>query len=237
TTPDGTPLPRKHGQRAALQVNVAASTLLGLDDNPGYLGSYGPIPAQVARELAQDATWRRVLTDPGTGQVCAVGTQSYRPGADLTRTVQARDVTCTFPGCRQPATRCELDHRIPYDHTRAGMGMGNATGVGTGGSRTGATTTGTSSATGATTATAAGAGTGLGHDLQTCEANLHTLCKHHHQAKTNGWWQVTYNPTTGVSTWTDRHGLTYARHPATVLVPPDALTHRPPPRDLGDPPF
>ncbi|MET0789338.1 MAG: HNH endonuclease signature motif containing protein [Cellulomonas sp.] len=197
-----------------MQVNVAASTLMGLDDNPGFLGSYGPIPAQVARELAQDATWRRVLTDPTTGQVCAVGTQTNRHGADLTRTVQARDVTCTFPGCRQPATRCELDHRIPYDHTRAGTGMGNATGDATG--------IGTAEQT---------------HDPQTCEANLHTLCKHHHQAKTNGWWQVTYDPTTGVSTWTDRHGLTYARHPATVLVPPDALLHRPPPRDLGDPPF
>ena len=118
STPDGTPLPRKHGQRVALQVNVAASTLLGLDDAPGYLGSYGPIPAQLARELAQDGTWRRVLTDPATGQVCSVGTDTYRPGADLTRTIQARDVTCTFPGCRQPATRCEIDHRIPYNHHR-----------------------------------------------------------------------------------------------------------------------
>ena len=67
-TPDGTPLPTKHGQRVALQVSVAASTLLGLDDAPGYLGSYGPIPAQLARELAQDGTWRRVLTDPPPGR-------------------------------------------------------------------------------------------------------------------------------------------------------------------------
>jgi len=215
TTPTGTPLPRRHGQRAALQVHVAASTLLGLDDMPGYLGSYGPIPAQVARELAQDATWRAVLTDPGTGQACAVGTASYRPGADLTRTVQARDLTCTFPGCRQPATRCELDHRTPFDHTRTTRATGSGTSAGLGTDTT----------------------TGHGHDNQTCEANLHALCKHHHQAKTKGWWQVTYNPATGVSTWTDRHGLTYARHPATVLVPPDAMVHRPPPPDPGDPPF
>ena len=118
SAPDGTPLPTRHGQRVALQVSVAATTRLGLDDAPGYLGSYGPIPAQVARELAQDATWRRVLTDPATGQVCTVGTTAYRPGADLTRTVMARDVTCTFPGCRTPAVRCEIDHRIPYDFAR-----------------------------------------------------------------------------------------------------------------------
>ncbi|KQR17434.1 hypothetical protein ASF78_09160 [Cellulomonas sp. Leaf334] len=199
-TPDGTALPTRHGQRVALQVTVAASTLAGLDDAPAVLGSYGPIPAQVARELAQDATWRRVLTDPATGQACSVGTQSYRPGADLTRTVQARDVTCTFPGCRQPATRCEIDHRVPYDFTRDQEL----------------------------------------HDPQTCESNLHALCKHHHQAKTDGWWTVTYDRTTGVSSWTDRHGITSARHPVPVLVPPQALHHRPPPpprADRDDPPF
>ncbi|KQR08238.1 hypothetical protein ASF78_18215 [Cellulomonas sp. Leaf334] len=213
TTPDGTPLPRKHGERAALQVTVAASTLLGLDDHPATLGSYGPIPAQVARELAQDATWRRVLTDPA-GQVAAVGTRRYRPGADLTRTVAARDVTCTFPGCRQPAARCEIDHRQPYDHARA---RGLTTGAGP----------------------VEGRGEGAGGEPTSLE-NLHALCKHHHQAKTNGWWQVTWNPVTGTSTWTDRHGLTYARHPVPVHTAPDAFHHRPPPPrppDLGDPPF
>ncbi|WP_421734911.1 DUF222 domain-containing protein [Cellulomonas sp.] len=198
TTPDGTPLPTRHGQRVALQVTVAASTLAGLDNRPAMLGSYGPIPAQVARELAQDATWRRILTDP-TGQACAVGTQSYRPGADLTRTVQARDVTCTFPGCRQPSTRCEIDHRTPYNHTQS---TGDQPG-----------------------------------DNQTCEANLHSLCTHHHQAKTKGWWQVTHNRHTGVTTWTDRHGLTYARHPIPIHTTPNALIHRAPPPPRGDPPF
>jgi len=217
TTLDGTPLPTRHGQRAALQVSVAASTLLGLDDQPATLGSYGPIPAQVARELAQDATWRRVLTDPA-GQACAVGTQSYRPGADLTRTVIARDVTCTFPGCRQPAARCQIDHRIPYRHDRPH----GTTGV-------------------------AGDGASVDHpcahdaaDVQTCLENLHALCTHHHQAKTKGWWQVTWDPHSGISTWTDRHGLTYARHPVPVHSTPAALIHRPdplPPPDVGDPPF
>ena len=200
-TPDGTALPTRHGQRVALQVAVAASTLLGLDDNPAVLESYGPISAQVARELAQDATWRRVLTDPA-GQVCSVGATTYRPGADLTRTVVARDVTCTFPGCRQPGSRCEIDHRVPYDATRSPAEDA--------------------------------------HDPQTCEANLHCLCKHHHEAKTKGWWQVTWDPVTGISTWTDRHGLTYARHPVRLLAAPNAPEHTPPPappRDWGDPPF
>ncbi|MBO3103975.1 HNH endonuclease signature motif containing protein [Cellulomonas fengjieae] len=139
-----------------------------------------------------------MLTDPA-GQVCSVGTRSYRPGAELTRTVMARDVTCTFPGCRQPAARCEIDHRVPYDFSRSPDGHL--------------------------------------HDPQTCEANLHSLCKHHHQAKTEGWWTVHYDRATGVSTWTDRHGITHARHPVQVCIPPEALTHRAPPPDIGDPPF
>jgi Domain of unknown function (DUF222) len=117
-TPNGTPLPRRHGQPVSVGVTVAATTLLGLDDNPGHLASYGPISAGTARELAQEGTWRRLLTDPATGVVCEAGNVAYRPGADLTRTVIARDVTCTFPGCRQPAQRCDLDHIVPFDTTR-----------------------------------------------------------------------------------------------------------------------
>ncbi|WP_052436320.1 HNH endonuclease signature motif containing protein [Georgenia sp. SUBG003] len=108
-------MPRRHGRRAALQVTVAAGTLLGLDEEPAVLGGYGPVPAWLARELAQDATWRGLFTDAATGEFVALGTQAYRPGADLTRTVLARDVTCTFPGCRTPAPRCEIDHIPGYD--------------------------------------------------------------------------------------------------------------------------
>lgn len=116
--PDGRPLPRRHGRRASIQVTVAATTLAGLDEQPGELAGFGPVPAAVARELAQDATWRRLLTDPATGAVVETGTVSYRPGADLTRTVVARDVTCVFPGCRRPAERCDLDHVVPFDPRR-----------------------------------------------------------------------------------------------------------------------
>ena len=38
-------LPKAQGMRPAIQVTVAASTLLGLDEQPGELAGHGPIPA------------------------------------------------------------------------------------------------------------------------------------------------------------------------------------------------
>jgi len=52
------------GVTVQVHVGVNASTLLGLDDAPGYLSGYGPIDADLARELAADATWKQVLTLP-----------------------------------------------------------------------------------------------------------------------------------------------------------------------------
>ncbi|MCL2464194.1 MAG: HNH endonuclease [Micrococcales bacterium] len=117
-TPRSTALPRRQHRRWNVQVTVAAGTLLGLDELPAELGGYGPIPADMARRLAQDGTWRRLLTDPISGGLMDRGDHSYRPGADLTDTVIARDVTCTFPYCGQPAWRCELDHIVPFDPSR-----------------------------------------------------------------------------------------------------------------------
>src|SRR5947209_5753839 len=53
------------GRRPAVQVTIAATTLLGLDQHPGEIEGYGPIPAALARAMAFDptATWRRLLTD------------------------------------------------------------------------------------------------------------------------------------------------------------------------------
>ena len=121
TTPTG-PLPKRHGARATLHVTIPATTLLGLDQTPAELTGYGPIPADLARQLATDATWTRILTDPTTGTLLEAGTTHhppgtvrYRPGTHLTAHILARDVTCTFPGCRQPSYRTDLDHITPYN--------------------------------------------------------------------------------------------------------------------------
>ena len=39
----------------------------------------------------------------------------YQPSRHLRHLITARTPTCSAPGCRQPAARCDLDHTQPYD--------------------------------------------------------------------------------------------------------------------------
>jgi len=110
------------GPVAQVKVTVPASTLLGLNQAPGELAGYGPIPAQLAREIAADGTWRRLLTDPTSGTLLDHGRTTYKPPAALADFVRARDKTCRFPGCTRPSEKCELDHRREYPEGRTCAG-------------------------------------------------------------------------------------------------------------------
>lgn len=105
---------RPGGAAVRVDVTVALSTLMGLDDAPGDLAGYGAITAEQARALAAGGTWRRLVTDPLTGAVLDVGRTRYRPPATLRDHVVARDRTCARPGCTVPAERAELDHTVPF---------------------------------------------------------------------------------------------------------------------------
>jgi hypothetical protein len=104
------------GRAPGVHVTVAASTLLGLDQHPGDLDGYGPIPAAMARAIAFDPTgrWRRLLTDD-CGRLLDYGRTTYSPPQPLADHVIARDRTCRFPGCRRPARRCEIDHQHAWN--------------------------------------------------------------------------------------------------------------------------
>ncbi len=99
----------------SVQVTIAASTLLGLDDQPGELAGHGPVPSALARALAADptGTWRRLITDD-EGTLIDYGRRRYRPTKPLEQFVRARDRECQFPGCHRGATRCEIDHRVAW---------------------------------------------------------------------------------------------------------------------------
>ncbi len=100
--------------KTLVRVTMPISTLMGLDDQPGELAGYGPIPAGVARDIAAGGTWKRLLTDPVSGMLLDYGRTTYRPPAGLADFVRARDHTCVFPGCSRPADACDIDHRKAY---------------------------------------------------------------------------------------------------------------------------
>jgi uncharacterized protein DUF222 len=110
-------LPRRHGRQPTISVVIAASTLIGSDHQPGWLAGYGPITADTARRLAADptGTWRRMITDPTTGNLLDYGTTTYRPPQNLADYLLARDPVCIFPGCNQPSYLCQVEHCRPFD--------------------------------------------------------------------------------------------------------------------------
>ena len=104
-----------HGRPVTLNLTLDLPTFLGLKDNPGLLAGYGEIPASAARLLATDAKWKRFITDPITGNLMDYGRLTYEPPQPLVDFIVARDRRCRFPGCRQPARICDIDHAIAWE--------------------------------------------------------------------------------------------------------------------------
>ena len=103
-------------------MTVPLEVLTGASDGPGYLSRYGPISADLAREMAwqvaADGSWRCAVVDDTHGTLLGLGkstfTPAYRPPAALARHLIVRDRVCGFLGCRQPAHRCQIDHVKPW---------------------------------------------------------------------------------------------------------------------------
>ncbi len=77
-----------------------------------------PVPGPPASPAAPVPDWLRGLTFTTlqtTGCTHPRESRGYQPSASLRHLIQIRNPTCTGPGCRRPATRCDLDHVTPYD--------------------------------------------------------------------------------------------------------------------------
>jgi hypothetical protein len=84
--------------------------LLGRDGAPAILeGSTGPLPDTLLRKLACDSELTRIVFGPD-GQVLNVGRAQRTVTGQLRRAVIARDRHCTYPGCHEPPSRCEVHH-------------------------------------------------------------------------------------------------------------------------------
>lgn len=116
TTPNHQPgtgngAPAEPGEVAVI---VPSDVLVGGVDQPGLVPDLGPVPSEVARELAADRRWRLWLTDPRTGHVVATSPTTYRPTAALARLLRARHPYCRAPGCRRSSARSDIDHVIDF---------------------------------------------------------------------------------------------------------------------------
>ncbi|MFQ5523006.1 MAG: DUF222 domain-containing protein [Acidimicrobiia bacterium] len=101
------------GRRGVVDLRVDLETLAGLSEAPGEIPGFGPVLADIARQVAAEygSEWQITLTHQD--QPVWVGTTSRRPTIQMKRRIRARYPTCVFPGCRASAHHCDLDHNIP----------------------------------------------------------------------------------------------------------------------------
>ena len=96
---------------------VPLTTLMRLNDDPAVIPGWGPVLADIARQVALDQatnpTWKWSVTDEH-GQLLHHGHTRRRPTATEEAFTRARDRTCRAPGCRRKASRCDIDHRQPH---------------------------------------------------------------------------------------------------------------------------
>ena len=102
-------------------------TLTDTDGRPAAHGCAGPVPGPAQARAGPPpaggsappgvAAWlRRITITPLQTSVCTHPREGhgYQPGPRLRHLIQVRNASCTAPGCRRPAERCDLDHTIPH---------------------------------------------------------------------------------------------------------------------------
>jgi hypothetical protein len=98
-------------RRPIVDLRVDLATLAELNDQPGEIPGFGPVVADIARQVVEQrhAEWRWHLVDEG--EIVAQGVTRRRPTASQRRRIETRYPHCVFPGCRAPARHSDLDHR------------------------------------------------------------------------------------------------------------------------------
>jgi len=85
------------------------TALFGTSDEPAHVDDYGPVPAELAREIVAGAcsrderVWvRRLYADPTSGELVAMDSQARLFRSSLRRFVTLRDRFCRTPWCDAP---------------------------------------------------------------------------------------------------------------------------------------
>ncbi|MEO5852339.1 MAG: DUF222 domain-containing protein, partial [Nocardioides sp.] len=128
----GTGVTRHGGPGVAVHVVMTDQVLFGSSDEPAHVDGYGPVPAELARELVagacsrNESVWlRRLYTEPVAGELVAMEARTRLFPAGLARFIRLRDRTCRTPWCDAPIRH--TDHAWEHSAggpTRAANGQG-----------------------------------------------------------------------------------------------------------------
>lgn len=106
---DAAVLPTAGGVRPHLSITITWAALVGGSGVPATTSWGQPLPREVLRRLACDASVRRIVLDPA-GVPLDVGRAQRTVTPDIRSALIARDNGCAFPGCDRPAGWTEAHH-------------------------------------------------------------------------------------------------------------------------------
>ena len=122
----GVPPSEPPAPRVELGLVMSDGALFGESDEPAHLDTFGPVPAELAREVVAgtlsrgEELWlRRLYAHPATGELVAMDARARRFRGGLPRLVRLRDQTCRTPWCDAPVRHT--------DHVRAAAQGGETT--------------------------------------------------------------------------------------------------------------
>jgi hypothetical protein len=101
-----------------VDIVISDSALLAGTEQPAWLLGYGPVPAEVARQLARHpearAEIRRLYATPDSGELVAMESRSRCFRGGLATMIELRDQICRTPWCG--AAIRHRDHIVAADH-------------------------------------------------------------------------------------------------------------------------
>ena len=100
-------------EKPTVLITMSLESFLGASNEPGRTAQGDPVPALVARRLAEHAHLQRVVM--AGNAVLNMGRTVRCATDDQFRALAARDGGCRFPACHAPASWCDVDHLQPWE--------------------------------------------------------------------------------------------------------------------------
>src|SRR5699024_10611563 len=103
---------------------IPVLTMMGLDDTPATFDGVTPLPAAMARKLAEaEPVWHRVFTHPLTAGFLELRAHRYRPTPEMLQHLRPPPPCCAAPGCTKGTSDdAENDHIEEFDHAHPARG-------------------------------------------------------------------------------------------------------------------